>query len=344
MRGWRGKLIVWATVALVTGCEEDPMRQGMAAVLSGNAEVAEASFKKVLKADPKNAEARRMMAEVHRLKKDYPLAEEVVRQLLLEHGLDGERALTTEEKSLKKRLDQQLNEIYTEWVETLNPTQDAEKFEEIAKRGVAHNPRSTRINTLLVEFYFDRAERLIEKGDKEGAATALENVSLYPGLPEQRSEAQTRAGNLRLEIFGEAVQGRVEANQSKWQTESRWVDTRKALQTRVTLAVDRKLNPKVEADLVEAKKLALPQVRTATIALVEELTGVAIDPTTGVKHHVADESFVRGEYAVNVMVSVDEAKRLAFEAQKTKKAPADENPPAVDAPDSGQSEDGSTAD
>ncbi len=303
-------------------------------MLSGNAEVAETSFKKVLKADPKNAEARRMMAEVHRLKKDYPLAEEVVRQLLNEHGLDGERALTTEEKSLKKRLDQQLNEIYTEWVETLNPSQDAEKFEEIAKRGVAHNPRSTRINTLLVEFYFNLAERLIEKGDKEGAAVALESVSLYPGLPAQRSEAQTRAANLRMELFGDALQKRIEAHQSKWQADSRWVDGRKALQTRITLAVDRKLNPKAEADLVQARKLALPQVKATTTALVEELTGVSIPPTTTVKHHVDGESFVRGEYAVNVMVSVDDARQLAFDAQKAPKSPAVDAP----APDAGLDE------
>lgn len=312
MRGWCLFLVV-SLVLGVLGCKDDPMRQGMAAVLGGNADLAETSFKEVLKQDPKNLEARRMMAEVHRLKGDFHLAEEVLESLMNEQGED----LSPEAKTFRKRLEQQLTDLYTEWVESLDSSEDPEKFEAITRRGLKHSPRSTRLNTLLVEFYFEQSDRLIEKGDKIGAAEALENVSKYPGLPAQRSDAESRAKNLRLELFTEQVRKTVKERQAAWTAEGRWVEARKSLLKRVDVVLDRKLNPKTDGDLVEAQKAARPHVIEAIGELVREISGVEapINSRALPPHHVQDEAFTRGSYSVSILVGVDDAIRLGFQSR-----------------------------
>jgi len=312
MRGWCLVLIVSLVVGAL-GCKDEPMRQGMAAVLGGNAELAESAFKEVLKKEPKNLEARRMMAEVHRLKGDFHLAEEVIETLMNEQGED----LGPEAKTFRKRLEQQLTELYTEWVESLDSSDDPAKFEAITLRGLKHSPRSTRLNTLLVEFYFEQSDRLIEKGDKAGAAEALENISKYPGLPAQRTDAEARAKNLRFELFTDHVRQSVKDRQAKWTADGRWVESRKSLLKRVEIELDRKLNPRNEGDIVEAQKAARPHVMKAIGDLIQELSGVEvpINQRSLPPHHVQDEVFARGSYAVSVLVGVDDAIRMGFASQ-----------------------------
>lgn len=296
-------------------CKEDPMREGMAAVLGGNPNLAKTSFEKVLKADPKNVEARRMMAEVHRLNKDYHLAEEQLQTLLEESREDQ----SPEAKTFRKRVDQQLTDIYSEWVDTLDPTQDPARFEEITKRGLDHNPRSNRLNTLLVEFYLERADRLVEKGDKAGAAQALEEVSKYPGLPTQRADAQQRARNLKLEVFTETVDAHIKGKEEEWASSQRWDAARKTLSQRLRAEVDRRLNPRNDEHVKTAEAALNEKLGEARVALMAELTGVDFKDVGEWQEkdlpavEVKDISMVRGEVSATLVMRQQDAVRAAFE-------------------------------
>lgn len=299
------------------------MRQGTAAVLSGQADLAEQQLGRVLKKDPENAEAARLMADVHRIRGSFLASEQALDNLWKAHGFDDtERELAPAEKALRSRMDEQYNDLYAEWVGKIDPTEDPETYEAVLRRGLARAPRSNRLNTLIVEFLIARAERAIEGNRKEDAAKAYEEVLAFGALPNVRTEAQEKARNLRLELFSDAVDKRLETEVKPRRTvNGQWSTERNGAMDRITMEVDRALRPENPADVVKVRELAREHVAAQIAKLVADLTGVQVDiPSTQVlpAHHTQNETFKRGVYSIDVIVAVDVAKKIAFDHENAR--------------------------
>src|SRR5690606_26812123 len=187
-------------------------REGRAALAAKNPDLAETRLNEALQADPNMIEARRLMIDVHLLRDDYPRAEESL--LALWNNLGFDRPVTQippEERSNRQLMADQFNDLYRRWAENISPTEEPEKFEEVVKKGIERNPRSARLNTMLVDFYKEQAEKLLERGEKLKAAEKLEQIPDLLTLPTTRQAAITRAETLRREAFMDAALARFEA-------------------------------------------------------------------------------------------------------------------------------------
>ncbi len=314
------KMIGIAMLALIA-CDDDPMRVGTAAVLSGQPEVAEQNLQKVLKKDPNNGEAARLMAEVHRLRGNYQASEQALNALWKSHGFDGEAQALPSDKALRNRMEQQYNDLYVEWVEKLDPRDDPERYEAVLRRGLAHSERSNRLNTLMVEFLLSRAERALEANQKAEAAALYDEILKFRTLPNVRTEAETKGRNLRLEVFSDEVQARIDKEvRPRREADNRWSTEQNGGLTTIELELDRKLRPENPEDLLAARKLALPLVQEALAAIVSDLTGVKVDVARVIEkppvHQTDGEVFKRGHYTVRVSVSTDVAIRYVFDAPR----------------------------
>lgn len=332
MRSWRSRLtVVMFATGVVLGCDDDPMRTGTAAVLSGQPDVAEQSLQKVLKKDPGNGEAARLMAEVQRLRGNFAASEKALDVLWQERGFVSE-ATNPEDKALRKRIEQQYSDLYVEWVEKIDPREDAELYEAVMRRGLARDPRSTRLNTLMVEFLLAGAERALELMDKKGAAEKYEEVLKFRTLPNVQQDAETRARNLRLELFGDAIRKRVEEEvKPRRLAAEQWSAERQGAAQTVVLELDRGLRPETPGDLEKARAQALPAVQKALAEILSDVAGkpVAVEAVVGKLpvHHTEGEAFKRGSYTIRVMVSTDVAINYLFELEASAQAKGAE--PAV---------------
>jgi hypothetical protein len=312
------KMIGIAMLALIA-CDDDPMRVGTAAVLSGQAEVAEQNLQRVLKKDPTNGEAARLMAEVHRLRGNFQASEQALNALWKSHGFDGDAQELPSDKALRNRMEQQYNDLYVEWVEKLDPREEPETYEAVLRRGLVRAERSNRLNTLMVEFLLSRAERALEASQKTEAAALYDEILKFRTLPNVRTEAETKGRNLRLEVFSDEVRARIDKEvRPRREVNNRWSTEQNGGLTTIELVLDRKLRPENPADLLAARKLALPVVQEALAAIVADLTGVKVDVARVIEkppiHQTDGELFKRGLYTVGVSVSTDIAIRYVFDA------------------------------
>lgn len=312
----------------LSACDDDPMRVGTAAVLSGQAEVAEQNLQRVLKKDPNNAEAARLMAEVHRLRGNFQASEQALNTLWKSQGFDGDAQELPSDKALRNRMEQQYNDLYVEWVEKLDPREDPETYEAVLRRGLVRAERSNRLNTLMVEFLLSRAERALEANQKAEAASFYDEILKFRTLPNVRTEAETKGRNLRLEVFSDEVRTRIDKEvRPRREANNRWSTEQNGGVTTIELVLDRKLRPENPEDLLAARKLALPLVQEALAAIVSDLTGVKVDVARVIEkppvHQTDGEVFKRGLYTIRVSVSTDVAIRYVFDAPKP--TPSKEN-------------------
>lgn len=330
-----------AMLALIA-CEDDPMRVGTAAVLSGQAEVAEENLQKALKKDPENAEAARLMAEVHRLRGNYLASEQALNALWKSHDFDSDAHERPEDKALRNRMEQQYNDLYVEWVEKLIPSDDPETYEAVLRRGLSRAERSNRLNTLMVEFLLSRAERAMEANQKAEAAKFYGEILKFRTLPNVRSDAQARGRNLRLEVFSDEVRKRIEKDvRPRREKNNQWANEYDALTT-IEIQLDRKLRPENPEDLLAARKLALPKVQQALAEMVTDMTGFQVGLEEVIAkppvHQTDGEVFKRGLYSIQISVSTDIATRYAFDLAEAKPEPNPGDAGNVDGVDAGGGE------
>ena len=321
LNGFVGLVALIVFMALGAGCEEDPMTRGRAALLGEKPAVAQEAFEKVLAKDPENLEARRLMAEVYRLQGDFAQAEKQLMEIWEKQGFGEEgKDLAPEQKSLRGRMSQQLEDVYIEWADSIEPAEEPQKFDEIVKKGLERDPKNTRLHTMMVEHLMDRAERLVEEGKKLEAADAFEAVLNYRTLPSQRDEADERAGNLRLEVFSNRVRDSFERElKPRLVEEKAWSDERKAVSVAIEAEVDRSLNPRSDEDVKRARTQARPAVALGLGATIARMTGVQIEQADmeklgWPKHALDSEDFRRGRYGVKAYVALDDAIAYAFQA------------------------------
>lgn len=315
--------MLWTTLC---ACDNDPMRQGTAAVIAGQPEIAEQNLKKVLKNDPENAEALRLLADVHRLRGNYRVSEQALDDLWKLKGFsDPGKKLSSEDKALRNRIDQQYNDLYVEWVGQLDPHEDPETYEDVLRRGIARDEKSKRLNELMVDFLTERAERDIEASRKAEAAVAYEEVLKFRALPRTREDAATKSRNLKLELFTAQVAARVEELKPRLQATGRWSAEREGPRARVRVELDRKLRPENPDDLQQARAAARPNVVKTLSQLVAEITGVEVPQeiiaASPPANHTENELLRRGQYSIDVIIAVDVAIRYAFEHPPTVKTP-----------------------
>jgi hypothetical protein len=191
----------------LTGCEpstKDHLRKAKAAVLAENPDKAKEHLDPVLEAEPENFEAKRLMAQVHRLNEDFAKAEEQLQSLWDKHGLDKDtEELETEQKQRKQLLEDDFSTLYKEWADSMDSKESPEKFEEVVRKGLEIEPESNRLNTLLVDFYQAQGERLVEKGEKQKAADTFEKVLDLRTMGKVRENVKERVSNLRFEAHKE---------------------------------------------------------------------------------------------------------------------------------------------
>lgn len=338
---------IWTLFALclvlAIGCKEDPMVRARAAHATERPDEAEKALKEVLAKDPKDFEARRLMADVHRFRGDFDKTEEALNALWKEKGFgDESKQLPPEERAQRDLLENQFNELYAKWSSAIDPDKDPDKFEKVVRAGLEWNKKSPTLNTMLVDHFLKRAEALEKEGKKIEAADAYEAVLGVRAMPAQRKDAQAKADALRKAAFADQVHEKFEALKAELETAKQYDAETKTITVNVEADVNKRLKQRSDSDLAKARKEATPAIRAAIAQWVAKLTGVpdGIAAVTVVKMGSGDEKLGRGHYSVAISMTLDDVIEGAFAAkQKAERAAAkadqaapDDDGEAADAP------------
>jgi hypothetical protein len=251
-------LLMAAFAVATTGCEKSPkdtLRAAKGAVLNNKPDQAQEHLDKVLAAEPDNFEAKRLMGRVHQLRGDFAKAEEQIRGLWQAQGFGKEgQELSTKQKSQKKFLEDDLTGLYVEWAESIDQKENPEKFEEVAKKGLEIDPKKPLLNSMLVEFYENRAKKLVEEGKKLEAADAYESVLDLRTLPQKRDNAKERAGNLRFEVNkAQMLTYFNDKAKAKFQQEKRYNEEEKLILIALEESLDSDMESTVEKAIQESR-------------------------------------------------------------------------------------------
>ncbi|MFU8805796.1 MAG: tetratricopeptide repeat protein [Bradymonadaceae bacterium] len=327
----------WHAVALVgllcllvaaMGCQDSPkdkLREGRSAIAAQNPDVAEARLNEALAADPNLIEARRLMADVHILRGDFQKAEETLQTLWTGHGFEKDDAqLQPEQRRHRQLINDQFSALYRGWAEALDSKENPDKFEEVLRKGLERDARSTRLNTLLVDHYSSRAERYIEQGEKVKAAEELEKIA-GPGIrtfTERRQEANSRAANLRREAFVEAAKKRFESEIKPELVDAERFDEESG---RILITVENEF-PRRMSDVEQARAQTSPQLAPLIGALVVRIGGLGEDADmkkfTTPEIGIMDEDLTRGQYSLSAAFTLDGAIDTAFTYHETRRKAA----------------------
>lgn len=330
--GRRGRVTAWLLVIALAfgamGCEKsarEKLGEADAAVRMGDADRAQAALDEAVAKDPKVRGAAILQAQIHMLRKQYEKSEAALNELWKAEGLDGDK-LSTEQKSLKKRLEgEHYPTLYREWADAIDAQANPKKYEEVVTKGLKYDKKNPRLNTVLVEFYEKRAEKLIGEGKKAEAAETLDKIYPLYTASKRRSAAQDRATKLRQELFLEAATARFEKElKPKLVEEERWDEEGKAVIIALELEVDRKLPDE------DAKKLAYAKTSEAFNAFTRQLGGLGEDVKMGVAYKlegfkVIEEENKRGTYTIKSSLPIDTLvayARLAHERHEKAKEEA----------------------
>lgn len=315
----------------LTGCEpstQDHLRKAKAAVLAENADKAKEHLDPVLEAEPDNAEAKRIMAQVHRLNEDFAKAEEQLQALWTENGFDKEKEkLETDQKKHKQLLEEEFATLYKEWADSLDAKESPDKFEEVVKKGLEVEPESNRLNTLLVDFYQAQGERLVEAGDKQEAADTFEKVLDLRTMGKTREQVKERVSNLRFEAhkesayeyFNETAKPEL-AKDDRYDEENKMVkferefELEKIVEDSGQEKID--LGTKEGQNFVRAYALknSVKQLIAETTGLEEDFSYKMVDIPKEFK--ISNEDLDRKSYQLEGMVPVDSLLREGFEIKE----------------------------
>jgi tetratricopeptide (TPR) repeat protein len=310
--------ILVSAIAIASACDQpDPLRMGRAALAAENLPKAEEALKSALAADPNNAEAQRLMADVHILKKEYAKAESILDEIWKKDGLDGK--VSGKKASKKAMIKDQFSELYSGWAESFDATKDGEELERVARKGLTFNPKNPRLNTLLVDYIMKRGAAQIDSGDKIKAAETLESALQLRAPKKTRKELQTQIKNLRLEAFRDAAVTQFETSLKATYIEGgMWNEEKKQLFVSIDHSVDKGLKTNNDADKQKAQGQAL---RTLAKRLLDVICEVSQIPRTTTftkppKFEITDETFKRGSYQIKATIEMEDALTYAFDAKE----------------------------
>ena len=279
---WRPVGLVLAAalvVAAATGCEQGPREKLLEAKTNlqqeSKLEETEQLLEDVLEDDSENLEAERLLAEVYQLRGEYRRAEEQLEQIWKRHDFDDDRAERSAElKSTRELLRTQFVSLYTAWAENLEPTQQPEKFADVVRRGLDYDPKEMELNEMLVDYYWNRGQRLVEQDEKKEAAETFDKIRDLRTRrgDDRRQRARKKARELRLEFFkhegrrrfdeqGTDIIGRLDGLNVGDGGETIVLDLEQE--------VDYRLDPDDEEDANKARQMAF-------IGLVEKLRALTI--------------------------------------------------------------------
>lgn len=330
----RFALICTLVVAATFGCKDHPkdkLREGRSALAAKNPDLAEARLNEALQADPNMIEARRLMIDVHLMRGDFPKAEQTLIALWNDLGFDRPiNKIPTEERSNRQLMADQFNDLYRLWAENTPPAQNPEQFEEIVKKGLAHNPRSTRLNTMLVDFYKEKAEKLLEHGEKLQAAETLELIPELLTLPNTRQAAIARAENLRHQAFNDAILARFE-NEIKPEliATNQFDAERNAILINLAQPVNRRLLPKNPADHAQARQQTLealaPKIASTAIKIADLPPDTSGEVFSELPYSIVSENFVRGNFTLVVALPLTNIWELSFRLHEKNRLALEQN-------------------
>lgn len=327
---------ILATAVVTVGCEKGPkeqLRTAQAAVLAEKPDVAEDNLKAVLKADPDNVEARRLMAQVHKLRDQYAKAEEELNKLWADLGFDKEGAeLSTEQRRQEQLIRDDFTELYREWAEAIDPKENPEKYEEVLRSGLKFDEKNPRLNSMLVEFYELRGEKLVEQGKKAEAADVFEKILELRTLPQKREQATERASNLRFEAHRDkALAYFNEKAKPKLIEQERWDEEAKAVVLSVEKDMPRGFNPKNEEQVGAARQAMFAELAGELQKIIVDATGISADANFKVlnrpsnlqmlQENVVDEEVDRRDYTLTAKLPIEQVLKLGYEVREaTRKA------------------------
>jgi tetratricopeptide (TPR) repeat protein len=353
-------LLTAAFAVATTGCEKTPkdsLRTAKGAVINEKPDKAEEHLKKVLAADPDNFEAKRLMARVHQLRENYAEAEELIQGLWAAQGFDDDsKKLSTEQKSQKKFLEDDLTGLYSSWSQSIDQKENPEKFEEVAKKGLEIDPKKPRLNSLLVEFYENRAKKLVEEGKKLEAAAVYESILELRTLPQKRSNAKERAGNLRFEFNKDQMLTYFnDKAKAKFVKEERYDEENKAIlialeesltsdmETKVEAAIKESRGQEIDLDPRDDKHAAIicdvamrEELQPALEAVIVEATGLPKDSdfsSMQVPPRVAKGvkiAATRRECALQAVLPLDDVLKMGFEVKEQTREAAEKKEAKAD--------------
>ncbi|MGM0555898.1 MAG: tetratricopeptide repeat protein [Myxococcota bacterium] len=316
---------------VMTGCEpstKDHLRKAKAGVLAENPDKAREHLEPVLEAEPDNFEAKRLMAQVHRLNEDFAKAEEKLQTIWSENGFDKEgEKLETEQKQRKQLLEDDFSTVYKEWADTLDGEESPEKFEEVVTKGLEIDPNSNRLNTLLVDFYQAQGERLVEQGKKQEAADTFEKVLDLRTMGEVREKMKDRVANLRFEAHKEkAYEYFNETAKPELVKDDRYDEENKAVKFEREFALEKIVEDSGQEEInlgsqegqnfvrAYALKMSVKQLIKETTGLEEDFSYKMVDIPSEFK--ISNEDLNRKAYELEGMVPVDSLLREGYEIQQ----------------------------
>ncbi len=323
------------------------MGRARAAHATERADEAEAALKEVLAQSPKDFEARRLMADVHRFRGQFEKTEAELEALWKEKGFaDDTKEFPPQERAYRDLLENQFNELYSRWSTALDPAKEPDKFEKVVHAGLVWNKKSATLNRILVDHYLARADALQQEGKKLEAAAAYDQVLQLRAMPAQRKDAQAEADSLRKAVFVDEINAKFAAMKAELATAGQWDEESKTLTFVVEFPVSKRLKQKKEADLATARKEATGAIRSTIATWVAKVTGLApeLAAMTAPAVGSGDEKLGGGKYAVSVSMKLEDvieaayvvklkadaaAKKAAADAANPTDPPADtEEPPA----------------
>jgi hypothetical protein len=357
-------------VVAATGCERGPREKLLEAKTNlqqeSKLQETEQLLNDVLENDESNLEAERLLAEVYQLRGEYKRAEEQLEQIWQRHNFDDERAdRSADLKSTRELLRTQFVTLYTDWAENLDPTQQPEKFAAVVRRGLQYDPKEMRLNEMLVDFYWNRGQRLVEQDKKQAAAETFDKIQDLRTRrgDDRRQRAEKKARELRLEFFKD--EGRRRFKQEGIDTIA-GLDGLTVSEDGETIVidleqeVDYRLEPDNEDDAKKARQMAF-------IGLVEQLRALTIDiaglPDDAQISEIGNEratdiltsdvefekrNFRPGRFIIKGSLSVDQAIEMAYDLklaweQRRREEDDKEAGSSGRQPDAGRSSDGDAA-
>lgn len=351
------------------GCEksnEERLLTAKAAVLNNKPDLAESNLEVVLGADPDNFEAKRLSAAVQELRGNFADAEKQflelqeaegfqigeAKQQAADEGEPEEEKLSAEQKSRRELLKRDMLDLYQNWADSLDPSEDIEALERAAEKGLAIAPSRPRLNSLLVDAYEEHAKKLIEQGKKVEAAELYEKIPKLYTSSSTRKRVTERASNLRFEAGrAEMLDYFNESAKSQMIEDERFDEDKEVISFTVVQPVREveayilekqeqqvRLDPRQEGAQAIVHDFALSQkVRPALVELIVEATGVPEDadfsevrPPDTFQITSAEPS--RTDYTISATLPLDAVLKMGFDvreqtrlaAQKKAEAPAAE--------------------
>ena len=325
----------------LSACEKtgkELLREASTSLAQKKPDEAEKTLAQALERDPTlKSSVLRQQSRVHVMRKEYDQAERVLLEQWSDLQLDA-KDLTTKQKQERQLLADLLTDLYRTWAESIDASAQPKKYEEVLAKGIKRDANNPRLNTLLVDFYFDHAEKLIQQKNKAEAADMLDKIYALRTTPQRRAESKTRAANLRIEVYNEATAARFEESvKPELVTQGRYDETRRLVLFPVESEVDRRLRPGRDEDEKAALVLASKDLDERIESLVRAVHGFDKEvKLTGRPKNVEimEKKLERGKYTLKASIPLSDIVYYGrIMKQRDDKARAEAKTKAPDAPD-----------